>query len=158
MRSASVSLIASFLLAGSSLAASPMGQLKDIDGTVYVNRGKGFEPARGSTELFQGDRVMVGEKGSATVSYYLAECDVMLGAISMTTITEKAPCKDGSSVFDSRSPAVVIAPAADVVPEAEGPPPYLLLGLAGAGAGVLGCALAGCFDEDDDDGDNGQSP
>jgi hypothetical protein len=142
MRGFSVGLVASLFLVGPVLAASPVGELKDIDGTVYVNRGKGFEPARGTTELFQGDRVMVGEKGSATVSYHIAQCEVMLGAVSMTTITEEAPCKDG----------VVIAPAADVVlpPEVGGPPPILWLGL----TTVLVCGLVHCFDDDDD----GQSP
>ncbi len=158
MRGFSVGLVAGLFLVGPVLAASPVGQLKDIDGTVYVSRGKGFEPARGTTELFQGDRVMVGEKGSATVSYHLAECDVKLGAVSMTTIAEKAPCEGESPASAGKSPAVVIAPAADVVlpPEVGGPPPILLLG----GAAVLACILADCIpdDDDDDDGDDGQSP
>src|SRR5262245_43550042 len=111
MRRLSIALAAGLVLAGPALAASLVGQLKDVDGKVYVNRGKGFELARGTTDLFQGDRVMVGEKGSATVSYSRAECDMTLGALSMTTITEDAPCKGGSSASVSKSPAVVIAPA-----------------------------------------------
>lgn len=90
-------LVAGVLLAGPAFAASPMGQLKGIDGKVYVNRGKGFVQARDNTELFQGDRVMVGENGSASINYYLAECDVMLTASSMTTVAAEAPCKDGST-------------------------------------------------------------
>ncbi len=97
MRGFSIALIASFLVAGPVLAASPIGQLKDVDGKVYVNRGKGFVLAKGNTELFQGDRVMIGEKSSASINYYLADCDVMLTSSSMTTVSAKAPCKGGGS-------------------------------------------------------------
>jgi hypothetical protein len=160
MRGLSVALVAGVLLASPALAASPIGQLKDIDGKVYVNRGKGFVPARENTELFQGDRVMVGENGSASVNYYLAKCEVMLTASSMTTMAGKAPCKGGRS----------IAPAADMDPYhdqtsygqiADGDS-----GFSSGGAVVVGLGLATmattaiivATDDDDRDRDDGQSP
>jgi len=152
MRGFSVALVAGVLLAGPALAASPMGQLKDVDGKVYVNRGKGFVLARGDTELYQGDRVMVGEKGSATVNYYLAECDVMLTASSMTTIAGKAPCKGGST---SSSYGQTVGGEGGVVGASIGGAVVVGAGVAGSiGAGVLSTTGS---DENDDD-DLGQSP
>jgi hypothetical protein len=151
MRGFSVALVMGVLLAGPALAASPMGQLKDVDGKVYVNRGKGFVLARGDTELYQGDRVMVGEKGSATVNYYLAECDVMLTASSMTTIAGKAPCKGGST---SSSYGQTVGGEGGVI--TAGGAVVVGLGVAGSiGAGVLSPTGS---DETDNADDVGQSP
>lgn len=151
MRGFSVALVAGILLAGPAFAASPMGQLKDIDGKVYVNRGKGFVQARDNTELFQGDRVMVGEKGSASINYYLAECDVMLTSSSMTTVAGKAPCKGGSttSTFGQTADEGGLSTGGAIV--------------LGAGALTMtGLGIAIATDDsnrgDDDDDDVGQSP
>lgn len=147
MRGFLVSVMACIMVAGPALAASPMGQLKDIDGKVYVNRGDGFVPARDITELFQGDRVMVSESGSATINYYLADCDVMLSASSMTTIAAKAPCMGGSqnSTQGLTSSGGSISAG----------------GLAVVGTGVVGMTALGIMASDNDsknDSDNGQSP
>lgn len=84
--------------AGGAEAASPVAQLTNVEGKVYVNKGSGFTPVKGTVELSKGDRIMVGEKGSASIGYYLAGCDVMLTSSSMTTISAKAPCKGGSAM------------------------------------------------------------
>lgn len=91
-------LVACAFLAGGVEAASPVAQLTNVEGKVYVNKGNGFTPVKGTVELSKGDRIMVGEKGAASVGYYLAGCDVMLTSSSMTTISEKAPCKGGSTM------------------------------------------------------------
>lgn len=91
-------LAACAVLAGGVEAASPVAQLTNVEGKVYVNKGNGFTPVKGTVELSKGDRVMVGEKGAASVGYYLAGCDVMLASSSMMTISEKAPCKGGSTM------------------------------------------------------------
>lgn len=148
MRGFLVSVVVSVVLAVPALAAGPMGQLKDIDGKVYVNRGEGFVPARDITELFQGDRVMVGEGGSATVNYYLADCDVMLSASSMTTIAAKAPCKGGSQTstqgLNSSDGSISTG------------------GMFVVGTGVVGMTALGIIasdnDSNNDDDDVGQSP
>lgn len=144
MRGFLVVFSAGVLLAGPALAATPMGQLKDVDGKVYVNRGKGFVQAQGNTELFQGDRVMVGEKGAATVNYYLAECDVMLTSSSMTTIPAKAPCKGGATTSTE---------GLSFGESAGGP---IVVGLGTVTMGALGVSVA--TGESNRDQDQGQSP
>ncbi len=146
MRGFFVAVMASVMMAGPTLAASPMGQLKDIDGKVYVNRGEGFVPARGNTELFQGDRVMVGENGSATINYYLADCDVMLSASSMTSISAKAPCKGGGQA------------ATEGLTTSGGS--FSTGGMVVTGLGVGGMIALGAVaaSSEDKDEDEGQSP
>lgn len=122
-----------------------MGQLKEIDGKVYVNHGEGFVPARGSVELFQGDRVMVGENASATINYYVADCDFMLSASSMTTIPAKPPCTGGSQT----STEGLVFPSASA---SAG-------GLAVTGLGVAGMTAFGIVaGTNEPNPDNGQSP
>lgn len=150
MRGFSVALVAGVLLAGPALAASPMGQLKDVDGKVYVNRGKGFVQARGDTELYQGDRVMVGEKASASINYYLAECDVMLTASSMTTVAAKAPCKGGSTTSTSTYGQTVGGGGFSGGP--------IVVGAGIITMGALGIAVATGDSDRDQDQDQGQSP
>jgi hypothetical protein len=145
MRGFAVAVAALGLMAGTALAASPMGQLKDIDGKVYVNRGKGFVLAQGDTELFQGDRVMVGEKGSATVNYYLAECDVMLTASTMTTIPSRAPCKGGSTT------------SVEGAPFSESTGGQIVVGLGAAAIITTGIVVA-TGDDDGGDDDEPTSP
>jgi hypothetical protein len=149
MRGFSIALIASFLVAGPVLAASPMGQLKDVDGKVYVNRGKGFVLAKGNTELFQGDRVMVGEKSSASINYYLADCDVMLTSSSMTTVSAKPPCKGGGATTSTYGQTV-------------GEEVTLTGGAIVAGGGVIAAGVGGVLattgSDENDDNDLGQSP
>lgn len=146
MRGFFVAVVASVMMAGPVLAASPMGQLKDIDGKVYVNRGEGFVPARGNTELFQGDRVMVGENGSATINYYLADCDVMLSASSMTSISTKAPCKgSGQATTEGLTTSGGSISTGGMI----------VTGLGVGGMIALGAVAAS---NDDEDEDEGQSP
>ena len=136
-------------LAGGAEAASPVAQLTNIEGKVYVNKGNGFTPVKGTVELSKGDRVMVGEKGAASIGYYLAGCDVMLTSSSMTTISAKAPCKGGAAmptqglVSDSGGSVGGIGPLVPVVGVAT---------MTGLG---LSIALSG---DNNNNGDNGQSP
>lgn len=148
MRDFTAVLVAGLLLAGPALAASPMGQLKEIDGKVYVNRGKGFVLAQGDIELFQGDRVMVGEKSSASINYYLADCDVMLTSSSMTTISAKAPCKGGGSTTSTYG---------QIVGESGFPGGPVVVGL-GLTAMSVGGVLSVTGGDENRDNDQGQSP
>jgi hypothetical protein len=133
-------------LAGGVEAASPVAQLSNVEGKVYVNKGNGFTPVKGTVELSKGDRIMVGEKGAASIGYYLAGCDVMLTSSSMTTISEKAPCKVGSTLSTQGLVAGVggigIGPLVPAVGVAT------MVG--------LGTSVATSSDKKNDD--NGQSP
>lgn len=133
------------VLAGGAQAASPVAQLTNVEGKVYVNKGNGFTPVKGTVELSKGDRIMVGEKGGASLGYYLAGCDVMLTSSSMTTISEKAPCK-GSSTMSTQGlvsgGGMGIGPLVPIVGIAT---------MAGLGVSVA-------TDSDSKNNDNGQSP
>lgn len=133
-------------LAGGVEAASPVAQLSNVEGKVYVNKGNGFTPVKGTVELSKGDRIMVGEKGAASIGYYLAGCDVMLTSSSMTTISEKAPCK-GSSTLSTQG----------LVSGAGGMGIGPLVPVVGIATMVgLGTSVAVSSDKRNDD--NGQSP
>lgn len=147
--------LASLLIAGTAFAASPMGQLKDIGGTVYVNRGQGFFPVQGSIELVQGDRVMVNEDGSATLTYYLSGCEVMLTASSMTTIGPEAPCKGAGTSASTQGVAATPTESSSSSGLSTGA--MVAGGVGVAAAAGLAVALSTSSDDDDDD-DNGQSP
>lgn len=147
--------LASLLFAGSAFAASPMGQLKDMSGSVYVNRGSGFFPVQGSIELNQGDRVMVGEDGYATVMYYLSGCDVMLTASSMTTIAAEAPCKGtGTSSTSTQGAPTSSGASSSSLGISTGA--MVAGGVGVAAAAALAVTLS--TSDDDDDDDDGQSP
>lgn len=139
-------LAACAFLAGGAEAASPVAQLTNVEGKVYVNKGNGFTPVKGTVELSKGDRIMIGEKGAASVGYYLAGCDVMLTSSSMTTISEKAPCKGGSTMSTQ---GLVFGEGSSIGPLVP------IVGVATmAGLGVM---VASDSDRRNDD-DNGQSP
>ncbi|MFZ5672068.1 MAG: hypothetical protein ACOZAM_03790 [Pseudomonadota bacterium] len=144
MRILSIAAIAAALAVGPAMAASPMGQLKDVAGKVYVNRGTGFILAEGPLELYAGDRVMVGEDGSASIGYYLAGCDVALAATSLTTVSPAAPCQTAAQL-----------PAQGA---GSGPDTTLLIAGGVGVAAAIGGVVALTANGSDDDNDNGVSP
>lgn len=146
MRILSIAALAAALAVGPAMAASPMGQLKDVAGKVYVNRGTGFILAEGPLELYAGDRVMVGEDGSASIGYYLAGCDVALAATSLTTVSPAAPCQTAAQL-----PAQSVGPA-------PGPDTTLLIAGGVGVAAAIGGVVVLTANGSDDDNDNGMSP
>lgn len=133
-------------LASGVEAASPVAQLSNVEGKVYVNKGNGFTPVKGTVELSKGDRIMVGEKGAASVGYYLAGCDVMLTSSSMTTISDKAPCKGKSSLPTQGLTSGEGMGIGPIVP---------IVGI----ATMTGLGIAVATDSDsNNNNDNGQSP
>lgn len=145
--------VASLLLAGSALAASPMGQLMDIGGSVYVNRGEGFFPVQGSIELALGDRVMVGKDGSATITYYPSGCEVMLEVSSMTTIAAAAPCQGTGPSTSTQGATAAASESSNSSGLSTG---AIVAGGVGVSAAVALAVVLGTKDDGDDD--NGQSP
>lgn len=145
--------VASLLFAGSAFAASPMGQLKDIGGAVYVNRGQGFFPVQGSIELALGDRVMAGKDGSATIIYYPSGCEVMLAASSMTTIAAAAPCQGTGTSTSTQGAAAASSESSNSSGLSTG---AIVAGGVGVSAAVALAVVLSTKDDDDDD--NGQSP
>lgn len=120
--------------AGSALSSSGVAELSAVQGKVLVNQGRGFEAVAGVVMLNAGDTVMVGEKGSAQISYLLSNCKVTASSTSVITISDAAPCKAGEVAGMANS--VFVQPAAF---EGDGTVVPLLFGgalIVGAGVGA----------------------
>lgn len=122
--------------AGSALSSSGVAELSAVQGKVLVNQGNGFEAVTGVVMLNTGDTVLVGEKGSAQISYLLSDCKVTASSASVMTISDAAPCKAGevAGMVDS----VFVQPAAF---EGDGTAGPLLFG----GALIIGAGVGAYF-------------
>src|SRR5665648_353678 len=58
-------VVSTFVIASGAQAA----RLTDIEGTVLVNTGEGFQEVIGKTTVSAGDRVLVRGKGAAQIDY-----------------------------------------------------------------------------------------
>ena len=125
-------LSASLLVATTISAQAGIAKLGDSHGKVLVNHGKGFVAVTGAADLNVGDRVMIGEKSFATLSF--ADCAVALSKPTVFTVKKKAPCVPGEQAMSYDGS--LITPVADVVDVVPTPFPYWLL-LAGGGAAVV---------------------
>ena len=83
--------VAFALAAASANAAEPNATLNNVNGTVSVNQGKEFVPAQADMRLKPGDRIMVADKGSATITFDDA-CRLDLGESKMVTVPAKSAC------------------------------------------------------------------
>jgi hypothetical protein len=108
-------------------------QLSGISGNVLVDRGDGFVPATGTTELRPGNRILVSGKGGALLTYGPG-CSVSLAADSLTTFTGEESCAVGTQGTTTNNSAS--------------------LGFMGSLAGSLGATgvAIGSAVADDDDG------
>jgi hypothetical protein len=79
------------LAATSATAAEPNATLSNVSGNVSVNQGKEFAPAQADMRLKPGDRVMVSDKGSATITFDDA-CRLDLGESKIITVPAKSAC------------------------------------------------------------------
>jgi hypothetical protein len=117
-------------------------QLTSTNGKVLVNQGTGFvQPPRGMF-LRTGDKIFVGHKASAAITYVEDQCQIAVPANRVVAIEVLSPCQ---------SKAVRIQPTADLPETAQAeviepafPWPLLL-------AIPVGLCIAFCFDDDDDD-------
>jgi hypothetical protein len=93
--------------------------LSDASGKVLINQGEGFSPIEIDMSLKAGDKIFIGEKSLATLSY--ANCAVLLDKPAVITVKADGACNSANSV----------SPAADVYL----PPP--VVGLAGIPPAVI---------------------
>ena len=122
---------------GISFAASMgVAELTSVKGKVLLNHGDGFEAVTGSVLLNVGDKIIVGDNGSAQINYLASGCIVTASASSMSTISEAAPCKTGEVVglVDS----LFVQPVAF-----SGPPNPMVPIVIGGVVGASALALAG---------------
>lgn len=113
-------LISGALIAALVATSADATILSASDGTVHVNRGKGFVSVSVGAGLQAGDRVRT-RKGSATILYDNG-CSVAVGPHQIVVVTSEPPC--GAAAFGE--------------PEFN---PAIIGGLA-AGAAALAVALA----------------
>ena len=62
-----------------------------MQGTVSVNRGDGYQPITGSSEISTGDTVMVSPDGRAQVTY-ADGCKIEIRPGAVVTIGSASPC------------------------------------------------------------------
>jgi hypothetical protein len=102
-------------------------------GTALVNRGTGFSPVTGTTELQPGDRILVRNGAGARITYPDG-CNVPVRGVA--TVDPLSPC----NFMAADLPARTAPPPPPVVEEAAFPY-WPLAGLLLAGAGI-GAAIA----------------
>ena len=83
--------IAATLLASSAIAAEPVATLGDQTGTVLVNQGEEFTTATENQALQAGDRVMLMEGASATLTF-ADGCALPLEAGSLLEVPAVSTC------------------------------------------------------------------
>jgi hypothetical protein len=66
-----------------------------IEGTVFINRGEGYQRITSPTQIKAGDFIMASPGGSAQVVYN-DECRVKVEAGAVVTIKREPPCWTGS--------------------------------------------------------------
>lgn len=141
-------LIITSIIAAASLSmgaafaagAAPAAHLSALEGSVMVNQGKSFVPAKLGVELVAGDRVLVLKSGQATVTF-ADGCAVVVKPGKLVTVADQSPC---ASAQADAGPGADIA-AGDSVP-GYGDPPNRTLITTGAILGVVGVGLgASCL-------------
>jgi len=91
-----------------ALAANSVANLQDVQGKVMIDHGKGFELAALNSGLNVGDRVFVGQGGSAVVAF--EGCTVNIAKATVFTVGKVAPCAKGTKTADIGG--VFVTPAA----------------------------------------------
>jgi len=79
------------LLGAALLASSAHAATLTASGPVSVNRGNGFQPVSGTVTVNAGDRVLVGNGGSASISYDTS-CVTSVAPNRMAVVRAVAPC------------------------------------------------------------------
>jgi len=73
--------------------------LSNIEGTVSVNRGDGFQPASIGAPLSSGDRVRAGASGSANIVYENG-CSTRVAPSQVAVVLATPPSCQGASLKD----------------------------------------------------------
>ena len=116
-------LISIAIIAGLITTNAEAALLTNIQGSVFLNHGDGFQPAAGGAVIIPGDRVRTGE-GSADIVYDNG-CAVKIGPRQMVAVLVAAPeCKGGG--------------LKDAIVEDGGPSTLLVVGGLLIGGGIAG--------------------
>ncbi len=126
-----MSLVGMTVASSGAFAAGSMAQLTSTNGKVLVNIGEAFALPTSMMDLKVGDKVLVGDKSSASVSFN-AGCTVDIAAGTVYTVASTAPCAKGQT--SALVKGNIVSPAADLAPAGAGFPffsnPLFLVGSA----------------------------
>ena len=129
----SILAAASVLILSSIGSAGPLeAQLSSIRGNVLVDRGNGFAPISGVTQLVVGNRVLVSGEGTAVLTYGPG-CSVPLAPDSLTTFTGTESCVIGTQGTSGNKTNL------------------MLLGSVGGALGATGFAIGSSLSDEGDD-------
>ena len=101
--------IAATLLATSALAAEPVATLSAQEGTVLVNQGEEFATAAEGQALQAGDRVMLMEGASATLTF-ADGCTLPLASGSLLEVPAVSTCAGAVANVQKIGPTYAQAP------------------------------------------------
>jgi hypothetical protein len=120
---------------------APNARLTFVEGSVMMNQGKQFVPAKPGTELIAGDRILALKTGRATVTF-ADGCEVLVKPGKLMTVTAKSVCSTGVAQGQGPNAEQEGLLGGDSVPGYGKPPnndilvPALILGGIGAGIGI----------------------
>ena len=124
-------MLLAFLGCVSLSAPAIAATLGSVQGTVMVNRGGGYQPVYGPTEVNPGDLVVVNPGGSAQIAY-ADGCSVPVQTGGVVTVGAQSPC--ATQTTGPGGPGL-------------GSPGIFALGV-GVAAGTVGIFLATANDKD----------
>lgn len=93
------------LASGFFASAAQAATLGSVQGSVLVNKGAGYSPAKGSSDLKPGDTVMAKAGGSAQISYDDG-CVVQVKVGQVVTVSQDSPCKPTGAAGGAAVPGV----------------------------------------------------
>lgn len=89
---AMMSAVSGGLFVSALLSSAPaLAATLQVAGPVSVNTGSGFRPVTGTVEVNPGDRILVGNGGSAQI-VYSASCSTGVSPGAVATVAASAPC------------------------------------------------------------------
>lgn len=123
--------LAATLLAGSTFAADPVATLTTQEGTVLVNQGEEFTTAAEGQALQAGDRVMLMEGASATLTF-ADGCALPLEAGSLLEVPAVSTCAGTVASVQKIGPTYAQAVGSGAKEDDDDTLVYVVFGGAGA--------------------------
>lgn len=135
-----LAVVSSYVIVPAAQAA----RLTEIQGTVLVNTGEGFQEAIGKTDVSAGDRVLIRGKGKAQIDYG-AGCVVKLSDNQTAVVATKPNCNSTPvptpkkvAMLKETKAAVTYTPVPRPLNDGQGEKRILIVG----GLVVVGSAVA----------------
>jgi hypothetical protein len=102
-------------LTPAAFAGDMAPQLGYFHGKVLINQGQFFEPIFAGVNLKTGDRILVGDKSAATLTF--GNCQLSLAPASLFTVSAQAICPKGETV--ALVNGVIVTPVAAGAPSGQ---------------------------------------